>query len=104
MQVWPCGHATDAEETIAFTELENINCMVEKFPLERAQDAFGNFPLPYESSGLTLLCRCNDEGYCPIQNSDYDGLACAHSQICGFRKGQTVFCFPSTLLGVMVHI
>ncbi|KAL1979144.1 hypothetical protein VTN96DRAFT_6682 [Rasamsonia emersonii] len=37
---WPGGHATDAEEAIEFTERTNINCMVEKFPLERANDAF----------------------------------------------------------------
>ncbi|KAF4627916.1 hypothetical protein G7Y89_g10238 [Cudoniella acicularis] len=40
VQVWPCGHATDAEEAIQFTELENINCMIEKFPLTKANDAF----------------------------------------------------------------
>ncbi|KAE8453919.1 hypothetical protein EG329_007695 [Mollisiaceae sp. DMI_Dod_QoI] len=40
VQVWPSGHATDTEDTIQFTELENINCMVEKFPLNKANDAF----------------------------------------------------------------
>lgn len=40
IQSWPSGHATDSEEAIEFTELENINCMVEKFPLARANDAF----------------------------------------------------------------
>ncbi|TPX10059.1 uncharacterized protein E0L32_001256 [Thyridium curvatum] len=40
VQVWPCGHATDAEDTINFTKLHNIQCMVEKFPLEQANDAF----------------------------------------------------------------
>ncbi|KAM5465132.1 putative secondary metabolism biosynthetic enzyme [Microsporum ferrugineum] len=39
VQSWPCGHATDSEEAIAFTELEGINCMIEKFPLEKANDA-----------------------------------------------------------------
>lgn len=39
---WPCGHAADSEDAIAFTELENINCMVEKFPLDIANEAFGN--------------------------------------------------------------
>ncbi|RJE27142.1 alcohol dehydrogenase [Aspergillus sclerotialis] len=46
VQVWPSGHSIDTEEAIAFTELQNINCMIEEFPLERANDAFGrNFPL-----------------------------------------------------------
>ncbi|KAJ5664629.1 hypothetical protein N7462_011442 [Penicillium macrosclerotiorum] len=40
VQVWPSGHATDSEDTIAFTELHEINCMVEEFPLEKANDAF----------------------------------------------------------------
>ncbi|PYI03846.1 putative alcohol dehydrogenase [Aspergillus sclerotiicarbonarius CBS 121057] len=39
VQVWPCGHATDTEDAIAFTELQNINCMVEEFPLEKANEA-----------------------------------------------------------------
>ncbi|KAH8811271.1 alcohol dehydrogenase [Xylogone sp. PMI_703] len=40
IQCWPSGHATDSEEAIQFTELQNINCMVEKFPLERANEAY----------------------------------------------------------------
>ncbi|MCJ1453490.1 hypothetical protein MMC28_003837 [Mycoblastus sanguinarius] len=40
VQCWPCGHATDSEEAIEFTEMENINCMVETFPLAKANDAF----------------------------------------------------------------
>ncbi|CAL5869906.1 uncharacterized protein PFLUO_LOCUS4139 [Penicillium psychrofluorescens] len=37
---WPSGHAIDSEEAIQFTELEDINCMVETYPLEKAQEAF----------------------------------------------------------------
>ncbi|CRG90007.1 hypothetical protein PISL3812_07048 [Talaromyces islandicus] len=37
---WPAGHALDAEEAIQFTEIEDINCMIEKFPLQKANDAF----------------------------------------------------------------
>ncbi|KAF7115478.1 hypothetical protein CNMCM5793_002436 [Aspergillus hiratsukae] len=40
VQVWPSGHATDSEEAIAFTELQDINCMVEEFPLEKANEAY----------------------------------------------------------------
>ncbi|GKZ26254.1 hypothetical protein AbraCBS73388_002209 [Aspergillus brasiliensis] len=40
VQVWPSGHATDSEDAIAFTELHEINCMVEEFPLEKANEAF----------------------------------------------------------------
>ncbi|KUI72847.1 Alcohol dehydrogenase [Cytospora mali] len=40
VQSWPCGHATDSEDAIQFTELQNIDCMIEKFPLSRANDAF----------------------------------------------------------------
>ncbi|KAK2745119.1 hypothetical protein FQN57_004026 [Myotisia sp. PD_48] len=39
VQSWPCGHATDSEEAIEFTELQSIDCIVEKFPLEKANDA-----------------------------------------------------------------
>lgn len=37
---WPSGHAMDSEETIQFTELENIKCMVQEYPLEKANEAF----------------------------------------------------------------
>ncbi|KAI5860474.1 putative alcohol dehydrogenase [Durotheca rogersii] len=40
VQSWPCGHARDSEEAIAFTELQHIDCMIQKFPLEQAQEAF----------------------------------------------------------------
>ena len=44
VQSWPSGHATDSEEAIAFTELKDIDCMVEKFPLAKANDAFSITP------------------------------------------------------------
>lgn len=37
---WPCGHAIDSEEAIQFTELQNIDCMIEKFPLAKANEAY----------------------------------------------------------------
>lgn len=40
VQVWPSGHAIDSEDAIQFTEMEDINCMIEKFPLERANEAY----------------------------------------------------------------
>lgn len=43
VQSWPSGHAKDSEEAIAFTELQNIDCMVQTFPLDKAQDAYGKF-------------------------------------------------------------
>lgn len=43
VQSWPCGHAQDTEETIAFTELQRIFCMVQKFSLDQAQEAYGTF-------------------------------------------------------------
>jgi D-arabinose 1-dehydrogenase-like Zn-dependent alcohol dehydrogenase len=40
---WPSGHALDSEETIRFTELEDTKCMVQTYPLDRANEAFGKF-------------------------------------------------------------
>jgi len=37
---WPTGAAIDCEEAIAFAENKGIKCMVEKFPLSRAHEAF----------------------------------------------------------------
>ncbi|KAF2136484.1 uncharacterized protein K452DRAFT_237386 [Aplosporella prunicola CBS 121167] len=36
---WPAGHALDAEEAIAFAQLQGVRCLVEKFPLAKVQDA-----------------------------------------------------------------
>lgn len=38
---WPTGHAVDMEETIQFSELQDVDCMIEKFPLEKANEAYG---------------------------------------------------------------
>lgn len=40
IHAWPSGHAIDSEETIQFTELQGINCMVQTFPLEKANEAY----------------------------------------------------------------
>ncbi|KAL4919168.1 chaperonin 10-like protein [Aspergillus aurantiobrunneus] len=40
VQVWPSGHASDSEDAIAFTDLHDINCLVEEFPLKDADKAF----------------------------------------------------------------
>ncbi|KAK3314408.1 chaperonin 10-like protein [Apodospora peruviana] len=40
IQSWPSGNARDSEDAIKFTQLEGINCMVETFPLEKANDAY----------------------------------------------------------------
>ncbi|KAK0614926.1 alcohol dehydrogenase [Bombardia bombarda] len=40
VHAWPCGHAKDSEDTIQFTQLQNIDCLVETFPLDKANDAF----------------------------------------------------------------
>ncbi|KAL8645221.1 MAG: hypothetical protein Q9226_007396 [Calogaya cf. arnoldii] len=37
---WPSGHAMDSEEAISFARLHNVNCMIEKFPLEKANEAY----------------------------------------------------------------
>lgn len=39
MHGWPCGHALESEEAIQFAELQDVTCMVEKFPFERVGDA-----------------------------------------------------------------
>lgn len=54
---WPSGHAIDSEEAIQFTELEDINCMVETYPLEKAQEAFGEFPSQGLDQPLTVSQR-----------------------------------------------
>lgn len=36
---WPSGHALDSEEAIAFAQRHGVRCMVEKFPLSKANEA-----------------------------------------------------------------
>jgi D-arabinose 1-dehydrogenase-like Zn-dependent alcohol dehydrogenase len=36
---WPSGHALDSEEAIAFAQRQDVKCMVERFPLDKAQEA-----------------------------------------------------------------
>ena len=36
---WPSGHALDSEEAIAFAQRQGVNCMVERFPLDKVQEA-----------------------------------------------------------------
>lgn len=36
---WPSGHALDSEEAIAFAYTHGVKCEVEKFPLEKANEA-----------------------------------------------------------------
>ncbi|KAF2835452.1 GroES-like protein [Patellaria atrata CBS 101060] len=36
---WPSGHALDSEETISFAQNHGVKCMIEKFPLDKANDA-----------------------------------------------------------------
>ncbi|THH32488.1 hypothetical protein EUX98_g1697 [Antrodiella citrinella] len=37
---WPSGSAKDSEECVEFAKQMGIKCMVEKFPLDKAQEAF----------------------------------------------------------------
>lgn len=39
---WPSGQALDSEEAIDFAELHGVKCMIETFPLEKANEAFNH--------------------------------------------------------------
>lgn len=39
IQAWPSGHALDSEEAIEFARVHGVKCMIEKFPLDKANDA-----------------------------------------------------------------
>ena len=36
---WPSGHALDSEEAIEFARVHDVNVMIEKFPLDKANEA-----------------------------------------------------------------
>lgn len=39
MHGWPSGHAIDSEDAIRVARVQGIHCMVEKFPLEKVDEA-----------------------------------------------------------------
>ena len=36
---WPSGHALDSEEAIAFADAQGVECQIEKFPLDKVNEA-----------------------------------------------------------------
>lgn len=36
---WPSGHALDSQEAVNFARVHDVNCMIEKFPLDKANEA-----------------------------------------------------------------
>jgi hypothetical protein len=77
VQVWPSGHATDSEEAIAFTELHNINCKVEEFPLEKANEAYGKFYCPQcipITALILFIYRGNVEGNSQVPGRYHHGV------------------------------
>ena len=40
LQGWPSGSATDSEDTLRFAELTGVRPMIEKFPLEKVNEAY----------------------------------------------------------------
>lgn len=39
VSAWPSGQVQDSEDTIVFAQVHGVKCMVEKFPLEKANEA-----------------------------------------------------------------
>ncbi|CAI0652012.1 unnamed protein product [Colletotrichum noveboracense] len=39
---WPSGNITDAEETLEFSKVHGVKCLVERFPLEKVNEAMGH--------------------------------------------------------------
>ncbi|KAK7547340.1 chaperonin 10-like protein [Phyllosticta citricarpa] len=37
---WPAGHALDSEEALAFAQNQDVKCLIEKFPLDKADEAY----------------------------------------------------------------
>ena len=37
---WACGHAVDSEDMLEFARDHHVSVLVEKFPLDKAQEAY----------------------------------------------------------------
>ena len=62
LQVWPSGSVKDSVDALDFTDLQGIDCMVEKFPLAKANDAFGTRPaFPFLSNSNFSQMPCDKE-------------------------------------------
>jgi len=57
---WPAGNYRDSEKTLEFAHLHGVDCMVETFPLEKAQEAFGE-SLPIYLPAQEYSAYCFDE-------------------------------------------
>ena len=73
LQVWPSGSVSDSVDALDFTDLQDINCMVEKFPLAKANDAFGKLTDLVIRMSLTLS-RCYAKWESEIQGRHNHGL------------------------------
>ena len=40
LQGWPSGTSTDSEDTMRFTAMTGVRPMIEKYPLEKAAEAY----------------------------------------------------------------
>ena len=54
---WPCGHAQEKEECLAFAKAHGIKCLVETFPLDKAQEAYDRLSPAFQRflEGLTAV-------------------------------------------------
>jgi D-arabinose 1-dehydrogenase-like Zn-dependent alcohol dehydrogenase len=52
VQCFPVGNYLEVEETLRFAELQGLEAVVETFPLDEAQKAFGKFHIP----PLDIIC------------------------------------------------
>ena len=37
---WSSGHQIDTQETVEFANLHGVSCLIEKFPLDKVNEAF----------------------------------------------------------------
>lgn len=40
---WPTGHAVDLEDTIKFSALQNVDSIIQTFPLSQVNEAYGEY-------------------------------------------------------------
>jgi D-arabinose 1-dehydrogenase-like Zn-dependent alcohol dehydrogenase len=61
VQAWPVSSCHDCQKTVEFAELAGVDCDIEIFPLEKAQEAFGMYctSISLRSSLLTTDGRRN---------------------------------------------
>nr|OQO24293.1 hypothetical protein B0A51_09468 [Rachicladosporium sp. CCFEE 5018] len=76
---WPSGHALDSEEAIQFARQNGVKCLIEKFPLEKANEAVERMMTTHFPALQPTLPTCKPTnasvGSLPLRSAKYAAVS-----------------------------